>query len=70
MNSASADPEGDASVRVVENTHTFETDDDGQVWCGGYAVIDEDGNHDRRGRSHHDGSNVLRLRGRGHLLPT
>ena len=45
MNSASADPEGDASVRVVENTHTFETDDDGQVWCGGYAVIDAAANY-------------------------
>jgi restriction system protein len=35
--------DGEVSVSVVEDTHTFDADDGTTLWCGGYTPIDEDG---------------------------
>lgn len=35
--------ESKITIRVVEDTHTFEGDDGDVIWCGGYTPIDEDG---------------------------
>jgi hypothetical protein len=31
------------TVKVVEDTHLFDSDDGSTVWCGGYTPVDDDG---------------------------
>jgi HIRAN domain len=40
------------TLTVLDDTHTFETDDGRQIWCGGYSPIDEDG-HFLKEAEHH-----------------
>lgn len=37
-------PTGDGvTIHVIEDTHTFDSDDGRRIWCGGYAPTDKDG---------------------------
>ena len=49
MTLSGSGPTDAVSIAVVEDTHTFETEDGTSIWCGGYTPVDEDGQFLREG---------------------